>query len=212
MQELIHLNRELYLDVNRFARATPWAHGALATYAHLLGVGVLALCLLVAWWRARSADDPARQVAGVLVAAGGTVVAWVLAHYLLKPLIHERRPYLTLAHVEVLLTRTHGYSFPSGHATVAGAVIVGLFLAKDRLMAWLATFFGVLLALDRVYVGMHYPGDIIAGLVIGGLVMALVFVPARVLLERFDSRLLDTPLRSLVQARTSQLAPRGGSR
>jgi undecaprenyl-diphosphatase len=200
MNTLVHLNRALYLDVNRVARATPWAHGALATYAHLLGVGVLAVCLLVAWWRSRSADDPPRQVAGVLVAAGGTVVAWVLAHYVLKPLIHERRPYLTLPHVEVLLARTHGYSFPSGHATVAGAVIVGLFLAKDRLMAWLATFFGLCLAADRVYVGMHYPGDVLGGLVVGGLVMVILFVPARAVLTRFDRWLLGTPLRPLVRA------------
>lgn len=200
MGALVHLNRSLYLDVNRFARATPWAHGALATYAHLLGVGVLAVCLLAAWWRARSGDDPPARVAGVLVAAGGTVVAWVLAHYVLKPLIHERRPYLTLAHVEVLLTRTHGYSFPSGHATVAGAVIVGLFLARDRVMAWIATFFGVCLAADRVYVGMHYPGDVLGGLVWGGLVMVLVFAPSRALLTRFDRWLLGTPLRTLVRA------------
>lgn len=200
MGTLIHLNRTLYLDVNHFARETPWAHGVLASYAHLLGVGVLAVCLLAAWWRSRSADDPPRRVAGVLVAAGGTVVAWVLAHYVLKPLIHERRPYLTLPHVEVLLARTHGYSFPSGHATVAGAVIVGLFLAQDRLMAWLATFFGLCLAADRVYVGMHYPGDVLGGLIIGGLVMVILFVPARAVLTRFDRWLLGTPFRPLVRA------------
>jgi len=191
-------NTTWYLDVNRWARESGWAHGIMATYSHLLGVGLLALCLLGAWWWARRAAQPARAVAGVLWAAGGTVVAWVIGHYVLKPLIAERRPYLVLAHVEVLLTRTHGYSFPSGHATVAGGVIIGLLLARRWVAATAAIVLGLLLGFGRIYTGMHYPFDVLGGLFIGGVVVAALWPVATSLLTRFDELLLTTALSPLV--------------
>jgi len=200
MHDLYHLsglardNGVAYLAVNKFAIDTPWAHGFMAWYAHFGGVGVLAVLLLAAWWRARSADNAPRAVARVLWAAGGTVLAWLIAHYIIKPLVDEKRPYLTLTHVEVLLHRTTGPSFPSGHATVAGAVIVGLFLARDRLMAWLSVLFGLLLAFGRVYVGMHYPFDVICGLLIGGVIVLVTYPFALPLLTTFDLMLSKIPL------------------
>jgi membrane-associated phospholipid phosphatase len=192
------VNTTWYLDVNRWARESGWAHGIMATYSHLLGVGLLALCLLGAWWWARRAAQPARSVAGVLWAAGGTVVAWVIGHYVLKPLIAERRPYLVLAHVEVLLTRTHGYSFPSGHATVAGGVIIGLLLARRWGAATAAIVLGLLLGFGRIYTGMHYPFDVLGGLFIGGVVVAALWPVATSLLTRIDELLLTTALSPLV--------------
>ncbi|MEX6430774.1 MAG: phosphatase PAP2 family protein [Ferrimicrobium sp.] len=185
MPEIVTLNRKLYLDVNHFAVSTPWAHAFMAGYSHLIGIGLLALLLLVAWFRARSRPDPQRRVAKVLWAAGGTTLAEGISHYVLKPLIAERRPYLTLAHVEVLLTRTNGYSFPSGHATIAGATIVGLWLSRDKLLTVLAFIVGIMLAFGRVYVGMHYPGDVVAGLIFGGLFVLVLSPPAVRLLTRF---------------------------
>lgn len=196
------INTAWYLDVNSLARHSAWAHGVMEVYSHFLGLGLLALVLLVSWWWARHSDIPARAVGGVLWAAGGTVVAWLVAHFVLKPLVAERRPYLALHHVEVLLTRTHEYSFPSGHATVAGAVIVGLLLARRRVAATFATVLGLLLCFGRVYTGMHYPFDVLAGLVLGGLIVAIGWVVAVALLSGFCQLLLGSPLAPLVAART----------
>jgi membrane-associated phospholipid phosphatase len=195
-------NTTWYRDVNHFAVQTPELHGPLALYSHDLGIGLLALFLLLAWWRARSRPFPARAVASVLWAAGGTVAAWVLAHYVLKPAVAERRPYLVMRHVEVLLTRTHEYSFPSGHATIAGAVIIGLWLSRDWIMAFLGTVFGLFLAFGRIYTGMHYPFDVVGGLLIGGVLVAVFFPLAVTLLTWFDEQLAErTPLAFLVLSR-----------
>ena len=194
------INTAWYLDLNRIARGSSWAHAIMATYSHFLGIGLLALVLLGAWWSARRAVDPAQAVAGVLWAAGGTVLAWLIAHFVLKPVVAERRPYLALAHVEVLLTRTHGYSFPSGHATVAGAVVIGLVLARRPIACVLATLLGLLLGFGRVYTGMHYPFDVVGGLVIGGLVIVVTWAVAVPALERLDQHLLGTRFAPLVAA------------
>ena len=192
------INTTWYLELNRIARHSGWAHGVMAFYSHFFGLALLALLLLAAWWKARSDARPARAVAGVLWAAGGTVLAWVVAHMGLKPLVDERRPYLTLSHVEVLLHRTSGPSFPSGHATIAGAVIVGLWLARRWLAAVVATVLGLLLCFGRVYTGMHYPLDVLAGLMVGAVVVAVLWLPVVAALTWWDSRLLHTGLAPLV--------------
>ncbi len=180
-----NLNERLYLDINKFARETPWAHPFMSTYSHYLGVTVLAILLLVAWWVARSDSSPDVAVANVLWAAGGTVLAWGAAHYILKPLVGEERPYITLPHVEVLLTRTNGFSFPSGHATVAGAVIAGLWMSRRKIIALCATALGLFLAFGRVYTGMHYLGDVLGGLLFGAIFIVVLHRPAISLLDKF---------------------------
>lgn len=205
----LSLNDRWYLDVNNFARHTAWLHGFMRFYAHDFGVALLALALLVAWWVARHDLEPDRAVARVLWAAGGTVVIWGIAHYGLKPLVAEKRPYLVLPHVEVLLTRTTGYSFPSGHATVAGAVIAGLFVARRWIIATVATVLGFLLAFGRVYVGMHFPGDVAAGLAIGAAFVLVFAWPAIAILEGMDRFIrLRTPFGPLVRAGSSWARPR----
>ena len=198
------LNDRWFLDVNSFARRTAWLHGFMRFYAHDFGIGLLALALLVGWWVARHDRRPERAVAFVLWAAAGTVVIWAIAHYALKPAVAELRPYLVLPHVEVLETKTTGYSFPSGHATVAGAVIAGLWLARRWLIAAFATVFGLLLAFGRIYVGMHFPGDVAAGLAIGAAFVLLLAWPAVALLERLDTAIrMHTPFGPLVNAHAS---------
>lgn len=184
MSSMTNLNEKLYLDVNKFAVDTPWAHTLMATYSHYLAVALLAILLLSAWWKARSEPSPDLAVSRVLWAAGGTVLAWVVAHYALKPLFAEKRPYIVLGHVEVLLTKTYGYSFPSGHATVAGGVITGLWLARRHICAVLATFIGLFLAFGRVYTGMHYPGDVVGGLIFGSLFLLVLYKPAVFIIDR----------------------------
>lgn len=200
------INTAWYLDVNSLARHSDWAHGVMEVYSHFLGLGLLALVLLAAWWWARRSATPARAVGEILWVAGGTVVAWVIAHFVLKPVVAERRPYLALHHVEVLLGRTHEYSFPSGHATVAGAVIVGLLLARRPLAAAVATVLGLLLCFGRIYTGMHYPFDVLAGLFVGGVVVAAGWAVAVAVLSGICQLLLKSPLSVLVEARMTPKA------
>ncbi|MDA8208327.1 MAG: phosphatase PAP2 family protein [Actinomycetota bacterium] len=198
MGSLRTLDNNWYIDVNHFARNTGWAHSLMEFYSLYAGIGFLGLLLLLAWWSARRDHDPTVAVARVFWAAGGTAVAWMFSSMLFKPLVAERRPYWTLHGMEVLLAKSQEFSFPSGHATIAGAVLAGLWLARRRILASIATVAGLLLAFGRVYVGVHYPWDVVAG-VIWGAAFIIILSPIAVrIIAWFTALFLGTPLAFLV--------------
>ncbi len=85
-------------------------------------------------------------------------------------LIADRdRPYLTLEAADPLLRWDMGSSFPSGHAatSVAGAVILAYLLG--RFHVWLALL-AAAVCFSRVYIGVHYPLDVLSGALLGAVV------------------------------------------
>ena len=161
------MDADLFRDVNDFQARTSWLHDSGLFYAKTGGPALLALLLLVGVLVARSRKSPE----GV-ARAGWAGLSTLAAVGLNQPIVHavnRARPYNALHHVHLLGTKSMDASFPSDHATLAGAVIAGLFLV-DRKLGIAATVAGLLLAVDRVYVGAHYPGDVVAGLAVGAIV------------------------------------------
>jgi undecaprenyl-diphosphatase len=84
----------------------------------------------------------------------------------LKLWIERDRPPVSRPVPEPLLEAPSTYSFPSGHATVAFACATVLVLAVPRLR-WPLFALAALIAFSRVYVGVHYPLDVLAGAALG---------------------------------------------
>ena len=204
------MDTTLYLDINHFARQTPWAHGFMAPFALYGGVVVLALLLLAGWWRARSRPNNLDAAASAVWAGLGTESAVGIAQPI-NHLVARPRPYVTLRHVEVLVPRAHDFTFPSDHATVAGAAIVGLWLLRDRLMTVLALVDGLFLSFARVYVGAHYPGDVVGGLAVGAGTILLLWPLAALLLRPVVAGVARSPLRFLASSGTSTRSSAGVS-
>ncbi|MER5889186.1 phosphatase PAP2 family protein [Streptomyces sp. NPDC001941] len=188
------MDQELYRDVLDFAHETPSWFQSLAELWTELGLLLFGALFVVAWWRARAGDTRlmALAVLAPLATAAGYVVSEVL-----KSLIEEERPCRAVAGAAASLVACppHGdWSFPSNHSAIAGAGAVGLALAWRR-VALLTVPMAVLMASSRVFVGVHYPHDVAAGLVLGALV-AFLFV-----------RLLRRPVTALTDAVRSSRAP-----
>ncbi|MGA5323987.1 phosphatase PAP2 family protein [Streptomyces seoulensis] len=163
-----------YVDVVDAAHHAPsWLDGLISGYSSY-GLALFALLMLIGWWQARHQD--AAQAVKALAAPVLTVLAFAVSTAL-KQTVQENRPCQSL-HVITLeaCPATGDWSFPSNHATLAAAAAVALWFVNTRLGA-IATLGALAMAASRVWVGAHYPHDILAGLTVGALVAILLAVP-----------------------------------
>lgn len=116
-----------------------------------------------------------RSMIPIAVAVASAGLAWILAHAA-KAAVSRARPYEVIPNAILRQDPAHGTSFPSAHTCVAVAVVVVLIPFISRRAAMAAMGYAVLLGWSRVYLGVHYPLDVLAGaglgLVAGGLVLA----------------------------------------
>ncbi|WJV47810.1 phosphatase PAP2 family protein [Streptomyces flavofungini] len=174
----------LLYDINGLAEDAP---GWLARTMEFVGEYglLLALVLLVVWcwWGARRRpvlDDAASSVAAVVWAPLAAGIA-VLVNVPIRGFVERPRPFVDHQGLEVLADGKTDYSFVSDHATLAMAIGVGLFVANRKF-----GIAGIALAVAegfcRVFMGVHYPTDVVGGFALGTAVALLLSPLAMALL------------------------------
>jgi membrane-associated phospholipid phosphatase len=173
------VSAEWYRRIVESAAESPEAIRILVDIATDAAAVVLVAMFVAAWWRART--GPPLRVARALLVPVATVVAYLLSETA-KDLWQEERPCLTLGDLATIAACPEygDWSFPSNHATVAGAAAVALAWSGARLGLFTVVM-ALFVAASRVVVGVHYPHDVIAGLVLGAMVALVLPVPARLL-------------------------------
>lgn len=135
----------------------------------------------------------ARHLVTVAVAAGiALLLSLLFVNILIKPAAMRARPYTEIESLELLVPEEKDFSFPSGHSSSGFAFAVAVFFALPKGKKRLgipAIAYAAVVAYSRLYVGVHYPTDVIIGALIGtgcGILGALIAVKLRKIFEKAE--------------------------
>ncbi|MFJ2608005.1 phosphatase PAP2 family protein [Streptomyces sp. NPDC091279] len=196
---------DLLYDINGLAKDAPHWFDRGMEFVGEYGLPVaMVLLVLGCWWsvRRRGGEDAPTSVAALVWAPLAASVA-LLVNVPIRGFVERPRPFVTHQGIDVLIAGKTDFSFVSDHATITMAMGVGLFVAHRRFgLAGIAL--ALLEGFCRVYMGVHYPTDVIGGFALGTAVALLLSPLAMALL---------TPLAKAVDRspRAGWLVRAGGS-
>ena len=148
---------------------TPWLDQVmwLLSAAGVAGSIWLAIAAFMASWVPRLRAPAWQVVLAVLLAQG-------LVDWMVKPIIARPRPFVADTRARVVGYHPETYSFPSGHTTTSFAAATVFAFALSRRRAAITWALAALVAFSRIYIGVHYPLDVVVGALIGVLIGVLV--------------------------------------
>lgn len=139
----------------------PWLSPIVAFYTKLGDHGLvwIAACLLMLLWpRTRRAG-----MAGIFA----LLLSLLCTNVILKHLFTRPRPWLVLEGLVPLVAEGDPNSFPSGHSSAALASAAAWWRYLPRPWRGIGLACGLLMALSRLYVGVHFPSDVLCGVLVG---------------------------------------------
>ncbi|KQX83409.1 MULTISPECIES: phosphatase PAP2 family protein [unclassified Streptomyces] len=176
---------DLLYDINGLAKDAPHWLDRTVEFVGEYGL-LLAMALLIVWcwWGVRrrpgGAEEAASSVAALIWAPLAAGIA-VLVNVPIRGFVERPRPFLDHEGLEVLVSGKTDYSFVSDHATLTMAMAVGLFVAHRRL-GLVGIGIALLEGFCRIFMGVHYPTDVVGGFALGTAVTLLLSPVASMLL------------------------------
>ena len=108
---------------------------------------------------------PKMRKTGIIMAAA-LIMDLLICNVAVKNLVARTRPY-DVNSVQLLVAKLHDYSFPSGHTAASFASVTALYLAGEKKLWKPALVLACLIAVSRLYLYVHYPTDVLGGMVFG---------------------------------------------
>ncbi|MGW0818648.1 phosphatase PAP2 family protein [Streptomyces viridiviolaceus] len=164
----------VYRQITEWAATSPGWMQTSGEIGTELGILVFVALFVLQWWRARGRDH--RSMAMALLAPVAVAVVYGLSE-IIKVWLHEERPCRDIPNVRTIAEcpAPGDWAFPSNHSVIAAAS-AATFLITWRLVAAFALPLAVLVALSRVYVGVHYLHDVAAGALLGVILAPLLLL------------------------------------
>jgi undecaprenyl-diphosphatase len=135
-----------------------------------IGVPFLVALVAVQWWR----RDDRQQVRHALVSCGLSFLLGLGLNQMVLLFVHRPRPY-DAGVTHLLIAPSADWSLPSDHATATMAIAASFLLHRMPRTGTLFLAASLLMMFSRVYVGIHFAGDVLAGAVTGVLAALLVW-------------------------------------
>jgi len=109
---------------------------------------------------------PKTRKSGLIVAAA-LCIDVIVCNGILKNLFARTRPFDVNEAVQFLITAPKDFSFPSGHTAASFAAVAALYFAGEKKLWKVSLVLAVLIAFSRMYLYVHYPTDILGGVLVG---------------------------------------------
>lgn len=170
------LDARLFFLVNGWAGRVGWFDKLSASFTKLSPViflVILAVCFFL--------PSPRRaEMRRAVVLSGIAGVLAVALSFIIMIFVYRARPFVTLPPDQMLLLVDHAAdsSFPSNHTIGSAALAAGMAASPSRSARWFTLLTAVFVALSRIIVGVHWPGDVIISALLGIGVAKLVLAAA----------------------------------
>jgi membrane-associated phospholipid phosphatase len=185
----------IYHAINQFVYHHAWLGRELSALEKW-AVPVIAVATFALWLLARPGGTRKWKLA--CACALGSAALALLINQAIGKVWHRQRPFAAHPAAHVWGSRSHDPSFPSDHASAAFAIAFAVFLF-DRLVGSVFLAAAVVIGAGRVFIGAHYPLDVLAG--------SLVGLASALLLVRVARPLVDSLVRLVERATDPLLAP-----
>lgn len=118
-------------------------------------------------------DKPYRLIGDTVILT--LIISTIIGEGIVKHIVRRARPCNHENNVSLLITQPISYSFPSGHtlSSFAVAEVLSMYFTQYKFIFMTVAF---LIALSRLYLYVHYPTDVIAGIIVGILCSKLIFM------------------------------------
>jgi undecaprenyl-diphosphatase len=189
-----------YHSINVFVYQHAWLGrglGVLETWA----VPVIAIATFALWLLARPGGSRRWKLASACALASAALA--LLINQLIGKVWHRQRPFAAHPSAHVWGSRSHDPSFPSDHASAAFGIAFAVFLF-DRAVGSIFLAAAFVIGAGRVFIGAHYPADVLAGCLVGlgsALLVKRVARPLIAWLVRLVERATDPLLAPLWRLR-----------
>lgn len=163
MSGLVSLNQiesEIIVHLQQLTH-TPWLDKVMTVFTMLNDSGALAIAVCGVLLL------PKKHRSVGVRATFALSLETILVNMVLKPIVARTRPFIINETIEVLTRAPKDFSFPSGHTASMAAVAAVILFCMDGKYKITAMIAALLMAFSRVYVGVHYPTDVFAGIIIG---------------------------------------------
>ena len=161
IEQLFQFDKNLFLFINHLPHSVFLdSFFSLLSFARYFGAVWFTILILLFIWKEIKERD---ALWALLLASGITLILSELA---LKHLIARLRPEFSIPGAIVVFDKTQSFSFPSGHATIAFAAAYILASYHRKFAKWYYLF-AALISFSRIYLGKHYPSDVLGGGVLG---------------------------------------------
>ena len=164
---MIHADQTLFFWINGLAGHVAWIDAVVRILSCDLFLPVVTIIALIAvWFSGRNMEDRSRNQYGVMCSLASMGIANLLV-FILNAILHDRlRPFEAFPDkVHLIFYQPSDPSFPSNAAAASFALATGIWV-YNRKLGYLLSIPALIISFGRIYMGVHYPLDIIGGFVV----------------------------------------------